>query len=234
MTPSADPARAAGRRDFLRESGQWTALLLASGGVFPQALRAAAASQEPVVLTPAQWELTEALCARIIPGDSRHPGATETGCVNFIDKALGHEEAALLPLYQHGLAGFAALSDKRHDRRFTALTSDEQDALFTDAWADAASGWPQLPFAPSQFLEAVRAHTIIGFLSHPKYGGNAGQAGWALLGYPDVGHEKGGFTPAQMIGSAPIPAAGAASLTHETTPAASHSARDPTHGHPSR
>ena len=53
----------------------------------PEALRAAATSSEPVTFGPAQWQLVEALTARIIPTDHQ-PGAREANCVNFIDKAL--------------------------------------------------------------------------------------------------------------------------------------------------
>jgi gluconate 2-dehydrogenase gamma chain len=35
----------------------------------------------------------------------------------------------------------------------------------------------------SPFFQLVRAHTIAGFLSDPKYGGNAGQVGWKFIGF---------------------------------------------------
>ena len=33
------------------------------------------------------------------------------------------------------------------------------------------------------FFEAVRVHTVMGFFSHPKYGGNLGEAGWRVIGF---------------------------------------------------
>ena len=42
--------------------------------------------------------------------------------------------------------------------------------------------------SPAKFFEMVRAHTIMGFLAHPKYGGNRDYAGWRVTGYPDGGH----------------------------------------------
>src|SRR6266581_1689164 len=37
----------------------------------------------------------------------------------------------------------------------------------------------------SGFFELVRLHTIMGYLSHPDYGGNHNQAGWKLIGFED-------------------------------------------------
>jgi len=41
------------------------------------------------------------------------------------------------------------------------------------------------------FFEMVRTHTVMGFLSDPKYGGNAGEAGWKVIGFEN----RMGFTP---------------------------------------
>ena len=54
------------------------------------------------------------------------------------------------------------------------------------------------------FFETVRAHTLIGFLADPSYGGNRGHAGWRVSGYPGPRHHQGGYTPQQMLGRAPI------------------------------
>jgi gluconate 2-dehydrogenase gamma chain len=40
------------------------------------------------------------------------------------------------------------------------------------------------------FFEMVRTHTVMGFLSDPKYGGNAGEAGWKVIGFEN----RMGFT----------------------------------------
>ena len=57
---------------------------------------------------------------------------------------------------------------------------------------------------PAKFFEAVRFHTIIGFLADPKYGGNRDYAGWKVIGYPGGGHHLGGYSPAQMMGKEKI------------------------------
>jgi gluconate 2-dehydrogenase gamma chain len=170
----------------------------------PLAARAAQESSRPLVLSEAEWKTVEAITGRIIPAD-HEPGAVEAGCVNFIDKALAHEDAAMKPLYRVGLAGIDAVSRKRFEKRFAQLTAERQDEVLVALESDKADGWPGgagLP--PAKFFEAVRAHTIIGFLADPKYGGNRDYAGWKVIGYPGGGHHLGGYSPAQMMGKEKI------------------------------
>jgi len=49
----------------------------------------------------------------------------------------------------------------------------------------------QAPKEGEPFFETIRTHTITGFLSDPKYGGNANETGWRLIGFEN----KMGFTP---------------------------------------
>ena len=62
------------------------------------------------------------------------------------------------------------------------------------------------PASSGAFFASVRAHTILGFLADPKYGGNRDFAGWKLVGYPGPRHHLGGYTPDQMLGRARIKA----------------------------
>lgn len=170
---------------------------------FPRAAQAATASSEPAVLSPAQWRTLEAITARIIPTD-RQPGAREAGCVNFIDKALAHEESKARPLYEGGLAATDAVATASRGVGFVELTAEQQDALLAEIEAGAAKGWPMGSPPSPVFFEVVRAHTVIGFLADPKYGGNRDFAGWQVAGYPGPQHHHGGYTAAQMAGDAPV------------------------------
>jgi len=173
----------------------------------PLAARAAQASSRPLVLGADEWKTVEAITGRIIPVD-HEPGAVEAGCVNFIDKALAHEDAALRPVYRAGLAGVEAVSRKRFAEPFVKLGAEQQDEVLVALESGHADGWPAggdgIP--PEQFFAAVRAHTIIGFLADPKYGGNRDYAGWRVVGYPGGGHHLGGYSPAQMTGKEKITA----------------------------
>lgn len=172
----------------------------------PLAARAAAESSRPLVLGAGEWKIVEAITARIIPTD-HEPGAVEAGCVNFIDKALAHEEAAMKPVYRAGLVGIDAVSRKRFAAPFVALAAEQQDEVLAALESGNAAGWPAKAIVPpAKLFELVRAHTIIGFLADPKYGGNRDYAGWKVLGYPGGGHHLGGYSPGQMMGKEKITA----------------------------
>lgn len=193
------------RRAFLHRGGIYGAgLLVALNLPRPDAARAAAASTKPVVLTEAEWTTLEAATARIIPTD-HEPGAKEANCVNFIDKALANEDAAAVPLYQSGLAGLDGVAKARHGKAFAALDPAKQDAILGDLEKGQAGEWPLGEQLPSpMFFETLRVHTIVGFLADPSYGGNADFAGWRVAGYPGPRHRRGGFTPEQVEGKAPV------------------------------
>ena len=192
------------RRDFLRDTtiyggGLWIALSLPR----PQAARAAAESSERAVLSESEWITVEAITGRILPTD-HEPGAIEAGCVNFIDKALAHEDAQARPLYALGIAGTEQVAQRRFGRPFSKLAPAEQDEVLVALEQGGAPGWPEGPVSSAAFFATVRAHTILGFLADPKYGGNRDFAGWKVVGYPGPRHHLGGYTPDQMLGRAKI------------------------------
>jgi gluconate 2-dehydrogenase gamma chain len=45
----------------------------------------------------------------------------------------------------------------------------------------------------TEFFRLVRTHTILGFLGHPMHGGNRGEAGWKLIGFPNAMHHQPPF-----------------------------------------
>ena len=98
------------RRDLLTRGALFGGSLVAALHLpRPRALAAAAASQAPEVLSAQEWHTVEAIAARLIPTD-HEPGAREAGCVNFIDKALAHEDSAQRPTYVAGLRGVDAVA----------------------------------------------------------------------------------------------------------------------------
>jgi gluconate 2-dehydrogenase gamma chain len=191
-------------RDFLLQSALYGGTLWAALNVpRPRALAAAAESAKPVVLTPAEWKLVEAISGRIIPSDDE-PGAVEAGVVNFVDKALANEDKALLPVYRAGLAGVDAVARKRLAKPFVDLAPGDQDAVLGALESGKAGGWPKGAVGAADFFVAVRAHTVCGFLCDPGYGGNRDHVGWKVVGYPGRQHHRGGYTPDQMLGKEPI------------------------------
>ena len=194
------------RRDFLGQSAVYGGTFLAFLNLpRPNALAAAHASTEAICFSPAQWRTVEAVTGRIIPTD-HEPGAIEANCVNFIDKALMNEDKGQLTVYQNGLTCLDAVARERFDKEFVNLEEEQQDEVLASLEAGLPAGWPEDAGSAEGFFHTVRAHSLLGFISDPKYGGNKDYVGWKLMGYPGPRHHAGGFTPAQMQGKEPIKA----------------------------
>ena len=150
----------------------------------PRAVRASARRQEPFeTLDAEEAEALQAVVARLIPTDERGPGAAEAGAATFIDRALAGPLAASRAAYRDGLAALDRYARSAKGDRFSALGSDDQDAILRDLDTDVATG-----FTPSAaaFFTLVHTHTIQGTFSDPAYGGNIDFIGWRMLGYPGV------------------------------------------------
>jgi hypothetical protein len=135
----------------------------------------------------------DAISAQIVPGGAT-PGAREAHAVQFIDRALATFFAAWAPAFRSGLADFQAAFARSHPGiRSFAAAGNEAQIEFLKA------------VDHSPFFESVRALTLLGMFSSPKYGGNFRGAGWKLLGFedrhvfePPFGHydrEYAGFVP---------------------------------------
>ena len=150
---------------------RWPAILAAQ----EHAQRAAESGQ------PAQFQFfspeeaveIEAVAAQMIPSDEA-PGAREARVIYFIDRALMTFDVDKQLEYMQGLED---LQQKTLELfpvadRFSSLSSAQQIQLLTS-------------IERTGFFELVRLHTIMGYLSHPDYGGNRNQAGWQLIGFED-------------------------------------------------
>jgi gluconate 2-dehydrogenase gamma chain len=112
----------------------------------------------------------EAIACQIIPDDAT-PGAGQAGVIWFIDGALAGYDRGQRELYERGLA---ETQTKRGEMfpgstSIAALAQDQQIALLK-------------AIEQTDFFRQVRRHTVLGFLGHPKYGGNREMAGWKLIG----------------------------------------------------
>ncbi len=196
--------RGMSRREFLERTAQasaglWVSTLLAR----PITSRAASTSSEPLALSTAEWEAVDAIVARIIPTDE-DPGAREAGCVNFIDKALAHEDAAALPLYQLSLGYLDGHCRALFDRPFAKLALAQQDETLAALETGQVEAWPAGPIRAEVFFATIRFHVIAGFTADPRHDGNRDFSGWKLLGYPGPRHHMGGATAAHMQGKVKI------------------------------
>ncbi len=171
-------------------SAHWPALLSAA----THARRAAQSATPPKFefFTPEQAVEMEAITSRIIPSDET-PGAREAGVVYFIDRALATFATDDQKTYREGLPELQARVSEMFPgvAKFSAAAPEQQDEILRSLEEQPETS-PKSP-TPAQrrlrprpgalsFFEAVRLHTIQGFLIDPDYGGNRDAVGWKVIG----------------------------------------------------
>ncbi len=169
-------AKKISRRDAIRGAAAVTA-----AGSLPH--RAWSQSEPYEQLNGTEAQTLEAVVARLIPSDARGPGAAEAGAARYIDRGLGGALAESLPRYREGLAALERLARDTHGGSFTALETEQQDALLGELETNRAEG-----FEPdsASFFELLLGHTIQGTFCDPAYGGNRDFVGWEIIGYPGL------------------------------------------------
>ncbi|MGH2842457.1 MAG: gluconate 2-dehydrogenase subunit 3 family protein, partial [Solirubrobacteraceae bacterium] len=116
------------------------------------------------------------------------PGAREAGVMSYVETALGQWHAHHLDAYAAGLEALEQRALDTYGQGFARCEDAEQDSLLEQIEGDGA------------FFDLVRTHAIEGMFGDPRWGGNAGGAGWELLGYPGPRRE---WTAAeQQLGAA--------------------------------
>src|SRR5689334_16251728 len=149
-------------------SAHWPAIVAAA----EHAHRAAKSSTPPKFqfFTPEEAVETEAVTARIIPSDDT-PGAREAGVVYFIDRALITFAIDDQKTYREGLPGLKARVRELFPsvEKFSSATPEQQDQILhsMDEQTGPTRRHSRSGGASSSFFQAVRVHTIQGFLIDP-------------------------------------------------------------------
>jgi len=125
------------------------------------------------VLSPAEVAQVDALASQIIPSGAT-PGAREAHVVVFIDHALATFFVPLAPMFRAGLEDFLKQFDSKYPaaKGFAAARDTEQTAFLGSVES-------------TPFFQTARMLTVLGYLSSPKYGGNAHGLGWKAIGFSD-------------------------------------------------
>lgn len=157
-------------------------------------------------LTERERAFVDAAVARLIPNDELGPGAKEAGVTGFIDGQLAGAFGTARTWYMHGpwregtpeqgyqlkstpaqlyraaIADIDAWCAQSHGgRAFAHLDAATQDRVLHGLDA----GDIVLEHVPGRvFFDMLWQNTLEGFLADPMYGGNAGFAGWKLIGFP--------------------------------------------------
>jgi hypothetical protein len=108
---------------------------------------------------------------------------SSVGEVNFIDNILAREERQHLVDYKTCLRIIDRVLRQRNPyTEPSRMSRDYYFDLYNDMASNKVAGWDYSAYSnPQYFLYLLRRHVVTGAFCHPKYGGNAGAAGWAYL-----------------------------------------------------
>lgn len=158
-------------------------------------------------LTQQEVRFLEAAVERLIPTDELGPGARDAGVACYIDRHLcsawgthgrnyrsgpwrdGTPEqgfqSRLTPqeIYRIGIREINDYCRAQHDKVFENLPAATQDQVLQALEKDKV----ELPSLSSKlFFDILWRNTEEGYFADPMYGGNRGNVGWKLLGFPGV------------------------------------------------
>ncbi|MDE1145882.1 MAG: gluconate 2-dehydrogenase subunit 3 family protein [Azospirillaceae bacterium] len=179
-------------------------------GLNPESLPQPALTGGLAFLTVAEARTVGAVFDRLIPADELSVGATQAGCVEFLDRQLAGDYGRAATQYRQGpfvkgtpqqgpqfqqtpaeryRAGLAALDAycaQAQGKAFADLTPDQQDALLTDM----EGGKVDLGGTDAKaFFELMLQNVREGYFADPMYGGNKDMAGWKLVGFPGARYD---------------------------------------------
>ena len=145
---------------------------------------------------------------RIFPEDDLGPGAIKLGVPYFIDNQLagnygsnakeymqgpfyeGEEtqgyqtQLTRAEVFQSGIAVMDKEANKRFDKDFSDIETDQMDEILTDLQKDKVK---MRGVTSGFFFEMLRSATINGAYADPIYNGNVGMDGWKMKEFP--GHQ---------------------------------------------
>jgi gluconate 2-dehydrogenase gamma chain len=158
-------------------------------------------------LSEAEQHTVGAVFDRLIPADDLSIGATQAGCVTFVDKQLAGDWGKAASRYRSGpfrpgtpeqgdqspftpreryRRGLKALDERcnaDHGKAFADLPANQQDDVLRAMEAGKHGDEPKALFA--LMLQNVRE----GYFADPLYGGNKDMAGWKLIGFPGARYD---------------------------------------------
>ena len=107
-------------------------------------------------------------------------GGAGAGLPAHVEQQWGGTLRGLRDIYVEGLAIVDQVSIAQRGAPFTSLSTADQDAVL--AALDQPHVFPADPVRKATFLDHAIRHTIEGCFAAPEYGGNAGGAGWRMIG----------------------------------------------------
>ena len=132
-------------------------------------------------LTAARGDVLDAVLETLIPADEHGPGAGEARVLRYVDGALAAELHDELGFYEAGIDATDEWARARYGKGFADLDGEQRAAVLTEVQGGTAEGFQG---SSAGFFMGLRELALQGMFGDPRHGGNAGYAGWELLGYP--------------------------------------------------
>ena len=130
--------------------------------------------------TPEQQQTLQAMVDRIIPPDD-FPGGWEAGVGEYLFRQFAGDLRTFLPTYREGLDAVEAETRHVFGKRFTELTTEEQDFFLQQA--DFAGKTLREPVLLQRFCQMLILHASEGYYSDPGNGGNRNRVAWEMIGF---------------------------------------------------
>jgi len=158
-------------------------------------------------LSPQEVRFLEAAVERLIPTDELGPGGKDAGVACYIDRQLASAwgthgrnyrsgpwregtpeqgyQSRLTPqeIYRIGIREINEFCRGRHEKNFDQLPAAQQEEVLKAL----EQGKVDLPSMSSKlFFDILWRNAEEGYFADPMYGGNRGNVGWKLLGFPGI------------------------------------------------
>ncbi len=121
-------------------------------------------------LSDDQARTLAAICDQIVPEDD-FPSASQAGVLTYIDRELIRHYSRHQGAYRDGLERVEVMSHKLSGQELASLSPQQQFQIVSD-----------LSGQDPTFFELVRNHTLEGYYSSPRHGGNRDAVSWKMLG----------------------------------------------------
>ncbi|HXX65232.1 MAG TPA: gluconate 2-dehydrogenase subunit 3 family protein [Bacteroidota bacterium] len=169
------------RRKFMKLAALGVGSISLAGGCAP------ASRSQWKFLSEDEAALLGAIAEQIIPTDE-WPGGRDGGVVSFVDKQLMGPYRRFQQDYRKGLAAITDSCLKQYQKKFEAISWDEQTsflkamesgAMHEGVWAGGFS---------MHFFELLRSHSLQAYYGSPRHGGNPNYISYKMmgLGYPQI------------------------------------------------
>lgn len=167
------------RRNFIKGVAGASAAA-AVGGYVSACSDAAAERNFPFAKN--QRECLVAVMEQMIPADEDFGGATQAGCINFLENWVERYHPEQLEAFRAAADGADAACVAQHSRRFAELDSNAQIAFMKKWESGAVKDEFFGKFKAVDSFNKILGAAMMGFYGSPRHGGNKDFMSYRMMG----------------------------------------------------